>query len=132
MKLLLDTHILICYGQNSPMLPKKFRELIVDPDNQIFVSIVTLFEIAIKIKVGKLNLGSPIANFREDLLNDNLETLPITLQHLTAYNTLPLFDAHRDPFDRLLLATALSEGFSLISLDKKFGLYKEMVEIIGF
>lgn len=131
MNLLLDTHIMLWYSQNNPRLSETTRDLILDPNNGVSISIVSLFELSIKIKVGKLHLGSSIANFWEGLRSDQIQTLPITLAHLTAYDALSLKDEHRDPFDRLILATALAEGMTLISQDKKFASYKEIVPIIG-
>ncbi|MNL63678.1 hypothetical protein D3C87_1878330 [compost metagenome] len=84
----------------------------------------------IKIVIGKLQLPDSIGDtFRKS--NENyIETIDISKAQLASYLQLPLFETHRDPFDRLIITTAILEGYALISSDPKFGLYKEFVEVI--
>jgi PIN domain nuclease of toxin-antitoxin system len=130
MNLLLDTHILIWYGKNDPILPKNLYTLINNHNNNIYVSLVSFLEMAIKINVGKLELGKSINKFYEDTFLSKMNVLPISEKYITAYSTLPLFEEHKDTFDRLIITTAIVENLSIISIDKKFNLYKELVEVI--
>jgi len=89
-------------------------------------------EIAIKQRIGKLpELTIEIEELIEQLIKDNFQILPIKNEHIAAYNKIPLFEYHRDPFDRLLIATSFSEKIPLISSDKNLELYKDLVEIIS-
>ncbi len=85
------------------------------------VSQITLFEIAIKQKIGKLfDLDLPIKSLVEIILKDNFNILPIENKHIDAYADIPLLENHKDPFDRLILATAFNENIPLISADGNF------------
>jgi len=101
------------------------------PANTILFSQISLFEITIKQKVGKL---SQFVATIQDVFNqanlDGFTFLPINNNHLYHYNDILLFEQHRDPFDRLLLATALIEKVSILSADANFNLYKESVTVI--
>jgi len=106
-------------------------DVIQNQNNIILFSQVSLFEISIKQKVGKLpGFYATIEEIYNQGVNDGFTFLPIKNQHLYNYNKIPLFDAHRDPFDRLLIATAISENATIISSDKKFNLYADLVEVI--
>ena len=99
--------------------------------NPILVSEISLIEIAIKQKTGRLTeLSLSIDELAAQLLTDGFQLLPINRKHIAAYERIPLFDTHRDPFDRLLLATALGEEISVISADEKFRLYVPMINLI--
>ncbi len=122
MKLLLDTHALIWFLENDPKLSAAAREVIEEPANQRWVSMASGWEIAIKAQIGKLRL--PLAF--EGLFPGALEArgfsiLPIQAGHLHRYHALPLH--HRDPFDRLLVAQALADGFSVVGNDAAFDAY---------
>src|ERR1035438_6959601 len=101
MRLLLDTHILLWWLANNPSLSVRARELIADPDNAVFVSAVSLWEIRLKQSLGKLQLP---ADFEERLAGESFESLPLLAAHAREVATLPWH--HRDPFDRLLIAQA--------------------------
>ncbi len=122
MKLLLDTHALIWFLENDPELSAAAREVIEEPANQRWVSMASGWEIAIKAQIGKLRL--PLAF--EGLFPGALEArgfsiLPIQAGHLHRYHALPLH--HRDPFDRLLVAQALADGFTVVGNDAAFDAY---------
>jgi len=128
---LLDTHCLIWFQDNSPKIPKRIMNILQSPANTILFSQISLFEITIKQKVGKL---SQFVATIQDVFNqanlDGFTFLPINNNHLYHYNDILLFEQHRDPFDRLLLATALVEKVSILSADANFNLYKESVTVI--
>ncbi len=97
----------------------------------IYVSVISLFGIAIKQKIGKLkDLPVSTDNLVEQLKRDGFELMPLTIRHIAMYDVIQLLDDHRDPFDRLILATALAEQISVISADEKFSRYRNVVEVI--
>ena len=122
---LLDTQIFI-WTLISPEKLTPQNQLLLK-NNEIFVSQISLFEIAIKQKIGKLpELPLSIEELTEQIEQDNFNLLAITTHQLAAYNAIPLLEEHRDPFDRLLLAIALSENMPIISADNNFQYYKNI------
>ena len=129
MEYLIDTQIIIWSIISPEKLSSKVREIL--QNNSIGVSQVSLFEIAIKQKIGKLpELEITLEGLITRLLTDNFEILPIKNFHIVAYNLIPLFADHKDPFDRLILATTLSENLPIISSDKNFKLYVPQIQLI--
>jgi len=123
MKYLLDTHTLLWFLQGDKKLSAKARRLIDSPRNEKFLSIASLWEIAIKVSLGKLALNKPFERlFPEQLLFNRIQILDITVDSLTKLTTLPFH--HRDPFDRLIIAQALVEGLPVISADTVFDAYE--------
>jgi PIN domain nuclease of toxin-antitoxin system len=121
-KILIDTHVFIWYIQNSERLPSSVTMLINDGSSQILFSIASIWEMAIKQSTGKLNLGVPYIGFIEEQMKlNNIELMPINLNHIEVVTTLPFH--HRDPFDRILIAQAIMEDIVLISSDSVFSLY---------
>ncbi|MBC6420792.1 MAG: type II toxin-antitoxin system VapC family toxin [Hormoscilla sp. SP5CHS1] len=118
--MLLDTHILLWFLDDSPRLPQKVREQIEDAD-RLAVSIVTLWEIAIKLSIKKLELQFEFQELPAFLDQLGIEVIPITFADVQCYVTLPLH--HRDPFDRLLVAQGMNRSLSLVSADTKFDPY---------
>ena len=130
-KYILDTHCLIWFQQNNPKLSKFAINIIEDTNNTILFSQVSLFELSIKLTIGKLpKFDLTIEEFYLQALMDGFKYLPIKNEHIFNYPKIPLLDSHRDPFDRLLIATAVEESAIIISGDEKFELYKEIVEVI--
>jgi len=122
MKYLLDTHTLLWFLAGDRQLSGRARQLIEDPNNEIFLSIASLWEIAIKVNLEKLTLGKPFEElFPEQLHFNSIEILPITVDSLIKLIVLPLH--HRDPFDRLIIAQALVEGLPIIGRDTAFDAY---------
>ena len=122
MKYLLDTHTLIWFLMGDKKLSDKARGLIDNPDNTKFLSIASLWEIAIKVSLGKLALNKPFEKlFPEQLHFNRIEILDITVDNLIKLTTLPFH--HRDPFDRLIIAQALVEGCPIIGADVIFDAY---------
>lgn len=123
MRYLLDTHVLIWSQDEPEQLPPGVAALLLDPTNERMISIVSSWEVGIKVGVRKLGLSKPyrkwIETAAEELL---LVTLAITLDHIETLLSLPTSD-HKDPFDRMLAAQALSEGIPIISNDAKLDAY---------
>ena len=131
MPYLLDTQIFIWSLEDNPKLKTSFRLLIEDPQNIIYVSQLSLMEISIKLKLGNLpDFIVTIEIITEQLVKDGFTLLPLSNAHIFSYQSVPFFEEHRDPFDRFLLATAISEEIPIISNDEKFSLYKNLVHII--
>ncbi len=120
MRQLLDTHTFLWFVMGNPRITPKLRAQI--EDNENFVSIVSVWEIAIKYRIGKLNLELPFDDFIDlQIVPNGIQLLDIKLEHLKVVATLPLH--HRDSFDRLLIAQAIVEEIVLISADSVFSLY---------
>ena len=122
MKYLLDTHTLLWFLKGDKKLSDKARRLIDNPRNEKFLSIVSLWEIAIKVSLGKLALDKPFDRlFPEQLYFNRIKVLDITVDSLIELTTLPFH--HRDPFDRLIIAQALVKNFPIIGADAAFDAY---------
>jgi PIN domain nuclease of toxin-antitoxin system len=122
MRLLLDTHTFLWFVLDEPPLSSTARNLIADPSNTIEVSPATYWEVAIKISIGKYVLPEPFQEFMErEIMVNRFNILHIQPHHLVPLITLPFH--HRDPFDRLLIAQAISEQIPLVSSDKMFDAY---------
>jgi PIN domain nuclease of toxin-antitoxin system len=118
MRLLADTHILLWALTDSPDLKAKHRQLLTDSRNTVFYSAISIAEIAVKESIGKLTVPGGIA---QHLSEAGFEELPFTGTHATQLRELPLH--HRDPFDRMLIAQAITEQLVLLSVDEHFRLY---------
>lgn len=129
MRYLIDTQIIIWTLISPDKLTEQTKYIL--QNNEIFVSQISLFEIAIKQKIGKLpELPLSIKLLAEQIEQDNFTILAMNTNHLDAYNSVPLLANHRDPFDRLLLATAINENMPIISSDENFVYYQEQVQLI--
>ena len=120
MRLLLDTHIFLWCEVNDRRLPDHFRQAIESPQNDVFVSAVTAWEIAIKRAAGKLVFHSSVSNAIQR--NSKFQPLSISPEHAEWAASLPLL--HRDPFDRLLVAQAQLEGLTLVTIDEQILRYQ--------
>jgi len=118
---LLDTHTAIWYFNGDNALSKTAKEIILELSNQIHMSIISAWELAIKTSLGKLEFKGKVTRFVYLAETYGFTILPIKSTHLTALETLPM--VHRDPFDRLLVATAIDEQLSIISADKNIAQY---------
>lgn len=112
MRLILDTHILLWWWDDSPRLTQDLRDLIADPSHEVLVSAVSIAEIAVKRSIGRLVVHD---DFAEGIERDGFAELPLTASHCGQLASLPLLN--RDPFDRMLVAQALAEGATLITVD---------------
>src|SRR5947199_7031211 len=114
MRLLLDTHALLWFLADDAKLSRAAKTAIEDPANERWLSPISLLEIALKNRLGKLPLPVPFGTmFPADLLAEDIHLLPLEPQHIEPLTTLPLH--HKDPFDRLLAATALVENLQFVS-----------------
>lgn len=122
MRLLLDTHSFLWFIGGDGRLSSRAKEAIADLDNEAFLSVASLWEIAIKLNIGKLKLPRPYgALIPEQLVRNEIQVVPAELPHMTRYVTLPLH--HRDPFDRLIVAQAQEENLTIVSRDAAFERY---------
>ncbi|MBC8170147.1 MAG: type II toxin-antitoxin system VapC family toxin [Anaerolineae bacterium] len=122
MKLLIDTHTFLWFVNNVTTLSPKGKDLIENPDNEIFLSIASLWEIGIKVSTGKLKLEQPFQVFiDQQLAINNFSILNIAIPHITTVASLPFH--HRDPFDRMMVAQALVEQIPIISRDAALDAY---------
>jgi len=115
MRQLIDTHVFIWFVRGDEMLSPSAKEAIEHPEAENFVSIASLWEMAVKTSLGKLDIGKPFDQVYADLDNNGFQVLPITFEHLVQVSALPFL--HRDPFDRILIAQAIVERIPLISAD---------------
>jgi PIN domain nuclease of toxin-antitoxin system len=122
MKLLLDTHVFLWFIAGAPQLSAIARQLIEDPNNEPFLSVGSVWEMAIKVNLGKLTLSQPFDNLIPQQIQLNGIQLPdLHLNHAAVVATLPFH--HRDPFDRLLIAQAMVEQIPIVSADTAFDAY---------
>ncbi|MGO8671578.1 MAG: type II toxin-antitoxin system VapC family toxin [Capsulimonadaceae bacterium] len=121
MRYLLDTHALLWAARGADELPQAVGDAIIDASNDIFVSIASFWEIAIKASLGKLPLTGTVAALQSRTEAMNITTLPLSAMYLDVLRGLPYH--HRDPFDRIIISTAIEEGLSLISMDTEFPPY---------
>lgn len=122
MRLLLDTHTLLWFVSADPQLSQTAQQAIADPGNQKVISLVSVWEIAIKYSLGRLDLKMPLEDFiSQHLTPSKVEILPIAVPHILKVASLP--HHHRDPFDRLLIAQAMTENVPLVSADSAFDQY---------
>jgi PIN domain nuclease of toxin-antitoxin system len=122
MRLLLDTHTFLWFLSDDAQLSDPARKLIEDGANEILLSMASLWEMAIKISLGKLTIDGPFDTFiPEQLAINSIGLLGITLAHTVAITTLPFH--HRDPFDRLLAAQSMADSVPIVSRDTVLDAY---------
>ena len=122
MRVLVDTHTFIWDILDDPRSSRKARQILSSDTNELVFSLVSLWEIAIKIKTGKLNtIGSSVAYLRDEMEVYGMELLPIRYEHILQLESLP--HHHSDPFDRLLIAQAATESLPILTADEKFKQY---------
>jgi PIN domain nuclease of toxin-antitoxin system len=118
-RLLLDTHALLWWLSDDDQLGRQARELVEDPANDVLISIVSLWEIAVKTRVGKLQ--ADIKEIADAVDHGDFTLLDIDVPHLLTLAGLPMH--HRDPFDHLLIAQAITEDATFISRDRNVARY---------
>ncbi len=122
MNLILDTHAFIWFVNADKNLTTKAREAIENPFNFSHISIASLWEMAIKISLGKLEIKYPFEQILPQIYENGFEILPITFEHISVISELEFH--HKDPFDRLIIAQAMAERMMIISKDKLFDHYR--------
>lgn len=121
MNLLLDTHTFIWFLNGDDQLPGSIRSLIADTANKCYVSIASIWEIAIKYSLNKLDLQGEFNQIAHFLTENDIEVLPITFAHIQSL--LQLEFHHRDPFDRIIIAQTLAENITIATKDEAFHKY---------
>jgi PIN domain nuclease of toxin-antitoxin system len=123
MRALLDTHAFLWWLLDSPQLSSGVHEVIGDPANEIYLSAASGWEIAIKAKLGRIEIeGDPGKVIPEQMVKNAFDGLPVQMSHALQVFNLP--DLHRDPFDRILIAQAQVEDLSIITKDPAIGQYE--------
>lgn len=124
MEYLLDTHSFLWFINGDDQLSQKAKSAITDSETVKYLSIASLWEIAIKVNIGKLSLDMTYVDLRQHVIDNGFEVLPITFEHTAALISLELH--HRDPFDRMIIAQALSEQLTVIGKDENFDKYNRL------
>ena len=121
MNILLDTNAFIWFAENDSKLSRKAKEIIEDERNIILISVATFWEIAIKKSIDKLEMKKSMDELYKLCLENGFEVLSILFEHTKDIETLPYH--HKDPFDRLIISQAISEGMVIVSSDDIFDKY---------
>ncbi|MEM6264669.1 MAG: type II toxin-antitoxin system VapC family toxin [Bacteroidota bacterium] len=125
MTYILDTNVLLWALENNPRLSSKARKVMVNPNNEIHVSIASIWEISIKLSIGKLNLSRTLDEILEEMEELDFRILPISIKALRYLRNMPFH--HKDPFDRLIISQAIASGVTCIASDEKFSLYNPKI-----
>ena len=124
MEYLIDTNIFLWFVFRDSRLPAHTRAILEDKSNTIKQSIVSLFEITVKVSKGSLLPNVDLSEFfRNHVVKAGLKILPIRIKHLLTLRALPFHDDHKDPFDRLIIAQSLAEDLELLYTDDVFAHY---------
>jgi PIN domain nuclease of toxin-antitoxin system len=122
MRILIDTHVFIWWTSDSQKLSPRVYNLLTNPNTEALLSIVSIWEMQIKLSLGKLQLKVSLPELVNDEIRRNrIELLQLDISHIYALSSLP--QHHRDPFDRLLIAQSMSEGLEIVSVDENFDAY---------
>ena len=122
MKLLLDTHALIWFVSGDKRLGQQAKEAFLNQDNRLYFSKASLWEMTIRISLGKLVLAEHwLMAIEKEMISNGIQWLEIEIDHCKTLADLPFH--HRDPFDRLLISQAISESMSIVSIDHQFSHY---------
>lgn len=124
MNYLLDTHTFLWFLEGNNNLSEKARISIENTENIKFISIASIWEVAIKLNLGKLKLDIKLEELKEEILKNNFEILPLDFEHIIELSNLE--EIHKDPFDRLIISQAISEKLTIISKDSNFSLYSRV------
>ena len=122
MRYLLDTHALLWELTGDRRVPKRVRALFDGPRQELFLSTASVWEMAIKVSIGKLDIPVALPQLVASAATRGVRLLEVRADHAYLVETLPTH--HRDPFDRMLVAQASHEGMSIVSVDEKFDAYK--------
>jgi PIN domain nuclease of toxin-antitoxin system len=129
MRLLLDTHIFLWYITGDPRLPAPVVTLIRDPANEVYLSVVSVWEAMVKYQLGKLPLPQPPETYvPQQRQRHQMESLPLDEESVTNLAQLPAL--HKDPFDRMLLCQAIHHGLTIASTDHAVRAYSAQVSVI--
>jgi PIN domain nuclease of toxin-antitoxin system len=126
MRALLDTNVALWAAVSDARLTKRAKEFLETKDAELYLSVASLWELAIKTQIGKLTIPGTLEEFVARISKTQLRTLPIMPEHVLVVAKLPLL--HKDPFDRILIAQSLSEAMPIMTSDHKISRYS--VEVI--
>lgn len=122
MNLLLDTHTLLWILTDDKKLSKTVKELFLSEENEIYISVASIWEIAIKVSIGRLNLSEPLKEFVQNHIKGNdIKILAVDAEDTYPIETLPFH--HKDPFDRLIIAQSMTRNYPILSADVEFDAY---------
>ena len=124
MNYLLDTHTFLWFLEGNSNLSEKARTIIENPENNNFISIASIWEVAVKMSIGKLRLDIKIEDLKTEILRNNFEILPLDFEHIIELSRLE--EIHKDPFDRIIISQAVSEKLVILSKDANFSIYKNV------
>lgn len=124
MRYLLDTHTMLWFIDGNNALSLQSKQIILNKENSCFLSVVSLWEIAIKISLNKLELSVTFQDLELFLAQNEIEILPLENIHFSHLLQLPFF--HRDPFDRILIAQCISENLIFITKDENIQAYSQI------
>ena len=127
MAYLIDTHTLIWYAEGNTRLPERIRDIISDKNNVILVSHASIWKMTIKMALGKLDVRFTLAEWEAMLREKQFVFLSATFRHFDALLSLP--HHHQDPFDRLMIAQAIAENFTIVTHDSRFEQYPVRLEL---
>lgn len=126
MRLLLDTHVFLWLNDDPTQLSLTLKELFSSGEHELYLSMATPWEIQIKSQLGKLSLAMPIKELvNKNRQENNIQLLPIELSHISYLEELPR--RHNDPFDRIIIAQAIIEGMTIVTVDHAFADYSVQV-----
>ena len=128
MKFILDTHLLLWAAGNSKKLSSSARTIINDESNELFFSAASIWEVAIKQSLGRDDFKADARLLRRGLLDNGYSELPIDSEHAVTIDSLPNF--HKDPFDRILIAQAMTEGITLLTSNSVIARYSGPIQHI--
>ena len=121
MEYLLDTHAFLWFIDGSLELSPKAKKIIQNPENTIYLSIASFWEIGIKLNIGKLFIDLSFSELKKEADNNDFHNLPIQFEDILLLTTLELY--HKDPFDRILIAQAIQKNMKMITRDSNFDAY---------
>ena len=125
----MDTHAFLWFVGSPEQLSRTAEEVVTHVDNSLFISLASIWEIQIKVQLGKLALDMPLSELIETQQTENdVLLLPIQASHIYQLQALP--SLHRDPFDRILIAQSIAEGLKLVSKDKEVHGYSDHVNVL--
>jgi len=118
---LLDTHTLIWFLEGNNLLPENVRNIIINTENKVLISIATLWEMSIKISIGKLSLSRSLEEIIRKLSDENIAIIPIEPSDVLRVLTMPFH--HKDPFDRIIVAQSMAGNITVLSNEQLFDQY---------
>jgi PIN domain nuclease of toxin-antitoxin system len=127
---ILDTHVILWLFGETENLSNKAKLIIENPEIECCCSTISLIEISIKKNIGKLDFNLTLSELEIGMSKIGINIIPVNSKRLDSYVKLPIMPEHKDPFDRMIIATAIAENLSIITIDHKFDFYSDLVDIV--